>query len=423
MAGATRALLVSLGGGRQTLRNKGTKVSEVFRDARPSPCFEIPGQGPSFTTDSAGNVWLFAGLISGALASGGITQKYCLAETRQGKAKVGARSLMDDASIDSVKWGRYDDYHMSQLLGKGTYGEVFEGTSVVTGSTCAIKRFKATSIPRLQREMKVLEHLHGGPNIIELRDVLLDKQTEQPCLVFEHVKNTNYRKLYMTFSDKDIRHYMFELLKALDYCSSQGIMHRDVKPGNIVLDNAEKKLRLIDFGMADFYEPGQPYSVKVSSRYYKAPELLVGYRCYDYSVDVWSAGCILASLVFRRTPFFHGEDDRDQLARIIRVLGTRDLHRYLEKYDLSLDPSLAYHLQSIPRKSWSHFIHDGNAHLANRDALDLLDKMLVYDHAARISPKEAMNHPYFKEVREQEDYPDEASRIIFQGRARQAGWH
>lgn len=413
MAGATRALLMSLRGGRQNVRNEGTKVPEIFRDARPSPCVQIPDRGPQLTTDSSGNVWLFAGLISGALVSGSISQRFCLAEPRQAGAKAGAQSVIHDASIDSVKWGRYDDYHMSQLLGKGTYGEVFEGTSVVTGSTCAIKRFKATSMPRLQREIKVLEHLHGGPNIIELQDVLLDKHTEQPCLVFEHVKNTNFRRLYLNLSDKDIRHYMFELLKALDYCNSQGVMHRDVKPGNIVIDNAEKKLRLIDFGMADFYEPGRPYNLKVSSRYYKAPELLVGFRCYDCSVDTWSAGCILASLVFRRAPFFRGEDDVDQMARIIRVLGTRDLYRYLEKHNLSLDPVLAYNLSYIARKPWSHFIHDGNAHLANKEAVDLLDKMLVYDHTARISPREAMNHPYFKEVRQQ---------VHHSSGTRQAGW-
>ena len=117
------------------------------------------------------------------------------------------------------------------------------------------------------------------------------------------------------------RFYLYELLRALDYCHSMGIMHRDVKPHNVMIDHENRRLRLIDWGLAEFYHPGQEYNVRVASRYFKVspewqlwqlsspvqgPELLVDYQMYDYSLDMWSLGCMLASMIFRKEPFFHG---------------------------------------------------------------------------------------------------------------------
>merc|ERR1711970_336684 len=108
-------------------------------------------------------------------------------------------------------------------------------------------------------------------------------------------------------------------------------MHRDVKPHNIMIDHEHRKLRLIDWGLAEFYHPGTEYNVRVASRYFKAPELLVDYKMYDYSTDLWSLGCMFAGLIFRKEPFFHGHDNTDQLVRIVRVLGTDELEAYLGK--------------------------------------------------------------------------------------------
>ena len=102
---------------------------------------------------------------------------------------------------------------------------------------------------------------------------------------------------------------MYEILKALDFCHSKGIIHRDVKPHNIMIDHSKRKLRLIDWGLAEFYFPGKDYNVRVASRffysyyyldgrYFKGPELLVDYNYYDYSLDMWSLGCMFAGIVF-----------------------------------------------------------------------------------------------------------------------------
>ncbi len=89
------------------------------------------------------------------------------------------------------------------------------------------------------------------------------------------MNNVDFKVLYPTLSDLDIRYYIYELLKALDYCHSNGVMHRDVKPHNVMIDHEKRQLRLIDWGLAEFYHPGREYNVRVASRYFKGPELLV----------------------------------------------------------------------------------------------------------------------------------------------------
>jgi casein kinase II subunit alpha len=147
-------------------------------------------------------------------------------------------------------------------------------------------------------------------------------------------------------------------------------MHRDVKPHNVMIDHSKHQLRLIDWGLAEFYHPGTEYNVRVASRYFKGPELLVDFQEYgnsppntpgaqisshkeerplllnpwrlsltelDYSLDMWSLGAMFASMIFRKEPFFHGHDNYDQLVKIAKVLGTDELFEYIEKYDIELD--------------------------------------------------------------------------------------
>lgn len=117
---------------------------------------------------------------------------------------------------------------------------------------------------------------------------------------------------------------------------------------------------------------------------------------------MWSLGATFAGLIFRKEPFFYGHDNYDQLAKIARVLGTDDLHAYLRKYGIELDPQLEALVGRHPRKPYSKFVTPENAHLAHADAIDFLDGLLKYDHAERLTAAEAMAHPYFAPVREAE---------------------
>jgi len=176
-------------------------------------------------------------------------------------------------------------------------------------------------------------------------------------------------------------------------------MHRDVKPHNVMIDHPKRKLRLIDWGLAEFYHPGQDYNVRVASRYFKGPELLVDLQDYDYSLDMWSLGCMFAGMIFRQEPFFHGQDNQDQLVKIARVLGTDELYAYLDKYGLTLDNNFLSMLGRNSRKPWNKFITPENKHLAVPEAIDFLDKLLRYDHQERLTAREAMSHPYFNPIK------------------------
>jgi len=287
----------------------------------------------------------------------------------------------------NVQWGSQDDYEVIRKVGRGKYSEVFEGINVVNNQRCIIKILKPVKKKKIKREVKILQNLYGGPNIIKLLDVVRDQQSKTPSLIFEYVNNMDFKVLYPTLVDYDVRYYIRELLKALDYCHSLGIMHRDVKPHNVMIDHEQRKLRLIDWGLAEFYHPGTEYNVRVASRYFKGPELLVDLQDYDYALDLWSLGCMFAGMIFRKEPFFYGHDNYDQLAKIAKVLGTDELYSYLHKYGIELDPHLEALVGRHSRKAWTKFITPENQHLVSPEALDFLDKLLRYDHQVRMHCK------------------------------------
>ncbi len=317
-----------------------------------------------------------------------------------------------------VSWGPQEDYEVIKKVGRGKYSEVFKGYNARNAEFCIIKVLKPVKKRKIKREIKILQNLVGGPNIITLLDVVRDPHSRTPALIFDHVNAQDFKTLYPTFTDTDCRFYMQELLIALEFCHSQGIVHRDVKPHNVMIDHEKKKLRLIDWGLAEFYHPGLQYNVRVASRYFKGPELLVNFQEYDYSLDMWSLGCMFASLIFKREPFFHGHDNYDQLVKIARVLGTDSLFaycpspplllhpmfmarclRYLDKYRVRLDRKFDTILGRYPRSPWEKFVTTENQHLAHTDAISFLDRLLRYDHQERFTATEALQHTYFDPVR------------------------
>ncbi|KXJ91187.1 kinase-like domain-containing protein [Microdochium bolleyi] len=310
------------------------------------------------------------------------------------------RSYWDYDSVN-ISWGVLENYEVVRKIGRGKYSEVFEGINIVNYQKCVVKVLKPVKKKKIKREIKILQNLSGGPNIVALLDVVRDPQSKTPSLIFEFVNNTDFRSLYPKFNDIDVRYYIFELLKALDFCHSKGIMHRDVKPHNVMIDHENRKLRLIDWGLAEFYHPGTEYNVRVASRYFKGPELLVDFQEYDYSLDMWSLGAMFASMIFRKEPFFHGNSNSDQLVKIAKVLGTDDLFDYLDKYEIELDPQYDDILGRFQKKPWHSFVNAENQRFVSNEAIDFLDKLLRYDHQERLTAKEAQAHAYFAPIRDE----------------------
>ncbi|KAL9326875.1 hypothetical protein ACSQ67_007520 [Phaseolus vulgaris] len=183
-----------------------------------------------------------------------------------------------------------DDYEVVRKVGRGKYSEVFEGVNVNSNDRCIIKILKPVKKKKIKREIKILQNLCGGPNIVKLLDIVRDQHSKTPSLIFEYVNSTDFKVLYPTLTDYDIRYYIYELLKALDYCHSQGIMHRDVKPHNVMIDHELRKLRLIDWGLAEFYHPGKEYNVRVaSSGLQRGGIRLGGVALLPYHIQRWVA--------------------------------------------------------------------------------------------------------------------------------------
>ena len=139
--------------------------------------------------------------------------------------------------------------------------------------------------------------------------------------------------------------------------------------------------------------------MRVASRYYKGPELLVEDKKYHYSLDIWSLGCTLAGMLFKIETFFKGSDNYDQMARIVNVLGSEGLKEYLRKYKLALPPQVAKVVKSADVVPYVSFINSRNQERATKDGIDLLQKMLVYDKNNRITPRDAMKHEFFAPIR------------------------
>jgi casein kinase II subunit alpha len=203
--------------------------------------------------------------------------------------------------VRKVGRGKYSEVRYTHILvyspSLTSLVQVFEGLSIADDEKCVIKVLKPVKKKKIKREIKILQNLAGVPNVIRLLDVVRDPLSKTPALVMEHVDNTDFKILYPRLTDLDVRFYILELLKALDFVHSKGIMHRDVKPHNVMIDHARRKLRLIDWGLAEFYHPGTEYNVRVASRPFKGPELLVDFMEYDYSLDMWSLGCMFAGMV------------------------------------------------------------------------------------------------------------------------------
>jgi casein kinase II subunit alpha len=328
-------------------------------------------------------------------------------------------------------------YSIIKEIGCGGYSNVYLAVNNNTNTKVAIKvinlfhtRGSKIKEDKIIRETKILQKLQGGPNIIQLLEVCKDEATNINYFVFEYIENDNFRELYPKLSDYDVRYYLYKVLQALEFAHKNNIMHRDIKPHNIVINHTKREIRLIDWGLAEFYKSDTEYNVKVSSKCFKGPELLLGYEKYDYSLDMWSFGCLMAGLIFKKEPFLKGKDDRDQLKKIVKVIGNSDFQKYRHSIfnikdsdydsdsdycsesesesnsDSDADSDSESNLDSYSdfcdydKKPLENFINNNNEERCSPEAINLLKKLLKIDHRKRILPTKAMQHKYFDIVRE-----------------------
>ncbi|KAI8913831.1 the catalytic subunit of protein kinase Ck2 [Powellomyces hirtus] len=290
-----------------------------------------------------------------------------------------------DWETSKVTWCDGSLYRRTQVLGRGKYSNVYAVVRKTDGREYAVKSLKPRRAKKFKREILILRNLRAGPNII--------------ALIFRKIDNTDWKELYPTLNCEDIRFYSFQLLRALDFAHSKGIMHRDVKPQNVVIDHKARELRLIDWGLADFYFPGAEYSLRVASRFYKPPEILLGNRRYDYSFDMWGTGCLLAAMIFSVEVMFRGDSEEDQLRAISSVLGGADLRAYARDYQIELTPEIIEVVgeSRTKRIDLQSFGSRCTSTVGEREAIDVIEKLLRYDPCERLTARQALHHPYYSE--------------------------
>jgi casein kinase II subunit alpha len=293
------------------------------------------------------------------------------------------------------QWNPPDNYSLVKKVGRGKYSTVFKAMHK-RRTDCAIKILVPLDPKRYLREIKILTNLAGQKNIVRLLDLVRDPMTGIYSFVFEWVDFYDWRSLYQSFNIDDIRLYMYKLLSALDTSHSNGIMHRDVKPQNIAIDKDRRRLRLLDWGLADFYHPRTRYNSHVATRVFKPPELLINYPYYDYSLDLWSAGLTFSIMMFKRIVLVVGEDDADMLLKVADLVGGPGIIDYADSLDIDLTDSVRADLMKRPGTGWDEYVKKASPDLCPPDAIDLLNRMMTIDHRDRITAKDAMRHAFFK---------------------------
>ncbi|KAL7989434.1 hypothetical protein Chor_012100 [Crotalus horridus] len=285
-----------------------------------------------------------------------------------------------------------DVFQKVEKIGEGTYGVVYKARNKQTGQLVALKKIRLDSetegVPSTAiREISLLKELKH-PNIVRLLDVVHNQK--KLYLVFEYL-NQDLKK-YMDSSRTGelplslVKSYLYQLLQGVSFCHSHRVIHRDLKPQNLLI-NEMGAIKLADFGLARaFGVPLRTYTHEVVTLWYRAPEILLGCKYYSTAVDIWSIGCIFAEMVTRKA-LFPGDSEIDQLFRIFRTLGTPTESLWPGVTNL---PDYKGNFPKWPRKDMKVIIPN-----LDQDGRDLLLQLLMYDPNKRISAKAALNHQYF----------------------------
>lgn len=303
-------------------------------------------------------------------------------------------------------------YEVSQKLGKGAYGVVWKAVDKKTRAVVALKKIfdafqNATDAQRTFREIMFLQELSDHDNIIKLLNVLKAENDRDIYLVFEFMETDLHAVIRASILEDIHKQYiMYQLLKAIKYMHSANVLHRDMKPSNLLL-NSECFLKVADFGLArsiaalenpENAEANPVLTDYVATRWYRAPEILLGSTKYTKGVDVWSVGCILGELLGGK-PMFPGTSTMNQLDRIIEITG-RPTPEDIEAIN---SPFAATMLESLPPsnpKSLSDLFPN-----ATPEALDILKLMLQFNPNKRITAEMALAHPYVAQFHNSAEEP------------------
>jgi len=290
-------------------------------------------------------------------------------------------------------------YRLISKKGEGTFSEVLKAQCIKTGQYVAIKCMKNTfeSIDQVNnlREIQALRRLSPHPNIITLLEVLYDQPSGRLALVFELMDMNIYelireRRHYL--AQGRTRNFMYQLCRAMDHMHRNGIFHRDIKPENILIK--DESLKLADFGSCRGIYSKQPFTEYISTRWYRAPECLLTDGYYSYKMDIWGLGCVFFEIM-SLYPLFPGTNELDQVAKIHAIMGTpgKELLDAFQKksshMDFNFNPQEGTGIETM----LNHVVPE---------CIDLLYKLLAYKPDDRVSARQALRHPHFRELRETE---------------------
>ncbi|KAF4382728.1 probable serine/threonine-protein kinase At1g54610 [Cannabis sativa] len=234
---------------------------------------------------------------------------------------------------------RADTFEKLNKIGQGTYSSVFKARDVINNKFVALKKVRfdnldIESVKFMAREILLLRRL-DHPNIIKLEGLITSRTSCSLYLIFEYMEHDLTglaSRPGIKFTESQVKCYMHQLLSGLDHCHSHGVLHRDIKGSNLLIDN-NGILKIADFGLASFYDPHNSVSLtsRVVTLWYRPPELLLGASHYGVAVDLWSTGCILGELYSGR-PILPGKTEVEQLHKIFKLCGSpseeywRNLH-------------------------------------------------------------------------------------------------
>jgi len=310
-------------------------------------------------------------------------------------------------------------YEIVSKLGKGAYGIVWKALDKKTREVVALKKVfdafqNATDAQRTFREIMFLQELNNHETIIKLWNVLKADNDRDIYLVFEFMDTDLHAVIRANILEEVHKQYItYQLLKALKYMHSAGMLHRDMKPSNMLL-NSDCLVKVCDFGLARSIQSLSSSHISnpvltdyVATRWYRAPEILLGSTKYTKGVDMWSIGCILGEMLGGK-PIFPGTSTMNQLDRIIEVTGRPSA----EDIESIRSPFAANMLESLP-PSKPRFLQDMFPNASN-EALDLLRRCLKFNPSKRMTADEALAHPYvaqFHNESEETIYPTPPIKI------------